>query len=256
MRFMSAFLLFMAVNVLQAQNYYVAHRGASFDAPENTVAAAHLAWENGADAVEIDIHLAADNRVMVIHDKDTHRTCGGKNLTIKNTPSLLLRDLDAGSWKEERFKGEKIPFLEEILATIPEGKTLVVEIKCDKEVIPHLTRIFSKEKHLGQVAFIGFDWETIVEVKKSFPHNMALWLSGSRQAALKKLDEVKAAGLAGINMQYSAIDQELVTAAREKGLEVWAWTVDNPEEAKRLSSVGVTHFTTNRPAWLKEQVGN
>ncbi|HYQ57495.1 MAG TPA: glycerophosphodiester phosphodiesterase family protein, partial [Draconibacterium sp.] len=121
-----------------AQNRFIAHRGASFLAPENTVASAKLAWELGADAVEVDVHLSKDNRVMVIHDKDTKRTCSGKtNLTIAKTPSILLRDLDAGSPKGEEFKGEKIPYLSEIIETIPEGKTLVVEIKAGgDDIIP------------------------------------------------------------------------------------------------------------------------
>ncbi len=253
--FLTAFLM-MLMPLLKAQNFYVAHRGASHDAPENTVAAARLAWEKGADAVEIDIHLAADNRIMVIHDKDTHRTCGGKNLTIKNTPSLILRDLDAGSWKDARFKGERIPYLEEILATLPLGKTLVVEIKCGDEVIPHLSRIMAKSEHRDQVVFIAFGWETIVAVKTNFPANKALWLSGSRNSALKRVAEVKENGLDGINMQYSAIDEELVKAARDLDLDLWCWTVDDPEEAKRLSSLGITHFTTNRPQWLKQQIEN
>ena len=113
-----------------SQNTIIAHRGASYLAPENTVAAAKLAWELGAGAVEVDVHLSKDNRVMVIHDKDTKKTCSGKkNLTIESTPSILLRDLDAGIWKGEEFKGEKIPFLSEIIETVPDGKILVVEIK-------------------------------------------------------------------------------------------------------------------------------
>src|SRR5690606_25591938 len=108
--FTTSVLVFFVLN-LTAQNTYIAHRGASYDAPENTVTAAKLAWEQGADAVECDIHLSKDNRIMVIHDKDTKRTCSNKkNLSIADSPSTLLRDLDAGSWKDKKYKGEKIPF--------------------------------------------------------------------------------------------------------------------------------------------------
>ncbi len=249
-------ILTMMVFALSAQNFYIAHRGASYDAPENTVASAKLAWEAGADAVEIDIHLASDNRVMVIHDKETHRTCSGKNLVVKSTPSVVLRDLDAGSWKDPKFKGEKIPYLEEILATLPEGKTLVVEVKCGSEVVPHLERIMAKCTRKSQVVFIGFGWDTMVDIKKAFPDNKTYWLSGSKQAAVKRLDEVASTGMNGINMQFSAIDEELVSMAKAKNLEVLAWTVDDPQEASRLTALGVTHITTNRPAWLKQQLGN
>lgn len=254
MKFYLTIICSMLFSALVAQNVYIAHRGASYDAPENTVAAARLAWETGADAVEIDVYLASDNRVVVIHDKDTQRTCGGKNFVIKTTPSVVLRDLDAGIWKGEQFKGERIPYIEEVIATVPEGKMLVVEIKCGSEVIPHLERIIGKSEKKGQIVFICFGWETIVNVKKAFPDNKAYWLSGSKQAAIKKLDEIAALGIEGIDMQYQAIDEELVTLAKEKNLEVLAWTVDNPKEAKRLNALGVTWITTNRPAWLKEQL--
>ncbi len=256
MRTVFTLMLTMMVFALPAQNFYIAHRGASYDTPENTVASAKAAWEAGADAVEIDIHLAKDNRVVVIHDKDTHRISGGKSLDVKSTPSEVLRDLDAGSWKDPKFKGEKIPFLEEILATIPEGKTLVVEVKCGSEVIPHLERIMAKCSKKSQVVFISFDWETLLDIKKAFSGNKTYWLSDSKQAAVKRLDEVAASGLNGLNMQSSAIDEELVSLARTKNLEVLAWTVDDPKEARRLNALGITHITTNRPAWLKQQLEN
>ncbi|MGB4078169.1 MAG: glycerophosphodiester phosphodiesterase family protein [Prolixibacteraceae bacterium] len=250
---LSLFLLLLTT-VSDGQNFYIAHRGASHDAPENTVSAVRLAWELGADAVEIDIHLAADNRVMVIHDKDTHRTCTGKNMTVRSTPSVVLRELDAGIWKSPEFKGERIPFLEEVLATVPEGKTLVVEVKCGREVIPHLERVLAKCTRKPKVVFISFGWETIVELKKAFPENEAYFLSGSKQTAVKRLNEAAEAGLSGIDVDYGAIDEELVTLAKERNLEVIAYTVDNSEEARRLSALGITHFTTNRPDWLKKQL--
>ncbi len=254
MRTWITFIFAAFMSAVTAQNYYIAHRGASFDAPENTVASAKLAWELGADAVELDVHLTADNRVMVIHDKDTRRTCNGKNFTIVTTPSIVLRDLDAGSWKDPKFKGERIPFLEEMIATIPEGKNLVVEIKCGSEIIPHLERILNKSTKKSRLIFVSFGWETIVDIKKAFPGNKSYWLSGSKQAALKKLPLVEEMKLNGINMASSAIDDELVKMAGEHHLEVLAWTVDDPVEAKRLSALGITHFTTNRPDWLKQQL--
>jgi glycerophosphoryl diester phosphodiesterase len=237
-----------------AQNFYIAHRGASYDAPENTVASAKLAWEQGADAVEIDVYLASDNRIVVIHDKDTKRTTSGKNMVIKNTPSMVLRDLDVGSWKDPKFKGERIPFIEEIIATVPEGKTLVVEVKCGSEIVPHMERVLLKNPKKEQIMFISFGWETIVDLKKAFPGNKAYWLSDSRQEVRKHLDQIVPSGLDGINLNYSIIDEELVNEAKSKGFPVLAWTVNDPTEAKRLISIGVTHITTSRPQWLKEQV--
>jgi glycerophosphoryl diester phosphodiesterase len=238
----------------QAKPWYIAHRGASHDAPENTVASAKLAWEQGADAVEIDVYLASDNRIVVIHDKNTKRVSGGKNMTIADSPSLILREMEVGSWKGEQFKGEKIPFIEEIIETVPEGKTLVVEVKCGPEIIPHMERVLSKKKCKGEILFIAFGWETITGLKQAFPDSKAYWLSSAKPDVKKRLPEVKSLGLEGVNLQYGIIDQEVVTEAHNLGLEVLAWTVDDPTEARRLIDLGVTKITTNRPGWLREQI--
>ena len=95
------------INIPIMAQQIIAHRGASHDAPENTLASVELGYEQGADAVEIDIHLSKDNRIMVNHDKDTKRTAGN-NLTIKDSNSAELRKLDVGSWKNKKYKGEKM----------------------------------------------------------------------------------------------------------------------------------------------------
>ncbi len=246
--------LVLTASTLFAQKF-IGHRGASYLAPENTVASANLAWESGADAVEIDVYLTKDNRVMVIHDKDTKRTCTGKkNLTIKDTPSVLLRDLDAGSWKGAKYAGEKIPFFSEILETVPEGKTLVVEIKCGSEILPHLERVLEKSGKAEQVVFISFGWNTILDTHKAFPENNCYWLSSSKMNLKNKMEQAAEAGLTGVNLHYKITDEETVKEAHALGLEVLAWTVDDPAEAQRLFEMGVKSVTTNRPAWLKEQV--
>ncbi len=87
-------LTFFSLSVM-AQPYIIAHRGASWLAPENSVASANLAWDLGADAVEIDIYLTKDNKVMVMHDRNTKRTTGGEySFDIKETKSGKLRKID------------------------------------------------------------------------------------------------------------------------------------------------------------------
>ncbi|NQU55020.1 MAG: glycerophosphodiester phosphodiesterase [Bacteroidetes bacterium] len=250
----TAIFIFFTLNII-AQNKFIAHRGASHLAPENTVASAKLAWELGADAVEIDVYLSKDNRVMVIHDKNTKRTCSGKkNLEIKDNPSMLLRDLDAGIWKGEEFKGEKIPFLKEIIETVPDGKTLVVEIKCGSEILPALKRSVEKFEKSKQIVFICFDWKTILDTQKEFPDYKCYWLSSSKSGLNKKMEEAAEKGLAGVNLKYSIIDEAVVAMAEENNLEVLTWTVDDANEAKRLTEIGVVGITTNRPKWLKEEM--
>ena len=250
-------LIFLLAGITtMAQNTFIAHRGASYLAPENTVASAKLAWELGADAVEVDVHLTKDNRVIVIHDKDTKRTCDGKtNLSIAQTPSILLRDLDAGSWKGEEFKGEKLPFLSEIIETVPAGKTLVVEIKAGgDEIIPEIRRVVDNSNKKEQIVFICFGWKTIIATHKEFPDNKCYWLSSLKPGLKKKMEKAAAEGLTGVNLKHSIIDEEIMAQAKDLNLEVLSWTIDDPAEAQRLINIGVSGITTNRPKWLKEQM--
>jgi len=117
----------------------IGHRGASHDAPENTLAAFKLGWEQGADAVELDIWLTKDGKIVCLHDADTKRTTGVLKKVAESTLDEL-RTLDAGTWKDAKWRGEKLPTLTEALAAIPAGKRLVIEIKAGVEILPELAR--------------------------------------------------------------------------------------------------------------------
>jgi len=86
----------------------IGHRGASFDAPENTLASFRRGWEQHADAVELDIRQTKDGRIVVIHDQDTQRVTGVNRLVEEQTLEEI-RQLDAGVWKDSRWVGEKVP---------------------------------------------------------------------------------------------------------------------------------------------------
>ncbi len=243
-------------NQLYAQNtMYIAHRGASWDAPENTLVSVKLAWQKNADAVEIDVHLSKDNRIMVIHDKDTKRTSGEK-LVVKDTNSDELRKMDVGGFKGSDFMGEKIPFLEEVIETIPAGKKLFIEIKCGTEVIPFLKDIVDKSGKIGQLVIIGFDFEVVEKAKNLIPNVPAYWLHNNVMGEYDKkwIEKAKQTGLDGLNFRFKGITPGYAKAVHEAGLKIFTWTVDDPEEAKRLSELGIDGITTNRPEWLKKQV--
>src|SRR5699024_7790571 len=110
--FLSNLVLWMGFSALSQE--IIAHRGASHLAPENTLASVKLGYALGADAVEIDVHLSKDKQILVNHDSDTKRTAQGKNHIIADTDAEELRKLDVGSWKGEKYKGEKMPFLHEV----------------------------------------------------------------------------------------------------------------------------------------------
>lgn len=250
-KFLLPFLLSIFSFTAFAQPAIIAHRGSSFVAPENTVAAANLAWQQNADAVELDIYLSKDNRVVVMHDSNTKRTTG-QDYKIAETSSEILRTLDAGRWKNEQFKGEKIPFLEEMLATIPDGKKMVIEIKCGVEVLPALKTVVNQSGKKKQLVFIAFGWETILATKKLFPKNECFWLSSSATDVQVKLNEKDIRKLDGINLGYKIIDEKVALQAKSKKLDLLAWTVDDPLEAKRLAALGVKAITTNKPDLIRE----
>lgn len=252
------FFLFTAVSCQDkdATSMVIAHRGASHYAPENTVAAAELAWEQGADAVEIDVHLTADDQIVVMHDKDTERTAGEKFI-LSETLMDSLRMLEVGGFKAEKYTGEPIPLLNDIVKTLPDDKTLFVEIKSEKKIVPVLEEAFGDHSKEDQFVFIAFDYETIKAAKKAFPENGAYWLSSQFKADIRtELQRVKDDGIDGVNLKYSIITPEVMAIAQELGLEVYAWTVDDQGKARELQAIGVKGITTNMPDQILAALSN
>src|ERR1043166_5600031 len=99
----------------------VAHRGASYDAPENTLVSQELAWKQGADAAEFDVRATKDGQLAIMHDPTTKRTAG-RDAKFADLTLAELRTLDAGSWKDAKFAGEKVPTIDEMLQHIAPGK--------------------------------------------------------------------------------------------------------------------------------------
>lgn len=245
----------------------VAHRGASHDAPENTLAAQKLAWEQKADAVETDIHLSKDGLLVVMHDKTTKRTAGREGAVVEMTMAEL-KTLDAGSWKAPQFAGEKIPVLDEQLALIPAGKRMLVEIKIGPEIVPELKRALARSGATEKkITIISFNFDSLVEVRKQLPRYETLWLLSYRspEAAKKAktpnptVDEMiqraKAARLTGLDLQHTwPLTAADVKKIRDAGLQLHVWTVDDVAIAKRWIDLGVASITTNRPGWLREQL--
>lgn len=241
----------------------VAHRGASFDAPENTLAAFNLAWEQGADAIEGDFYLTADQQIACIHDKTTKRTAGVE-LKVADSTLDQLRELEYGAWKSEKFQGEPIPTLDEVLATVPPHRQVFVEVKCGAEIVPHMKQVFERSS-LGreQIVVISFSADVIADTKSQIPDVAAFWLTGYKQneetgewspdlpQVLKTLEETRADGL-DTSAEMKVLDQEFMAALREKGHAVHTWTVDDPDQALALQRLAVDSITTNRPQFIRE----
>ena len=242
----------------------IAHRGESFDAPENTLAAVNLAWERGAETVEIDVHLSKDNRVVVIHDFSTKRT-GAIDKKVKNQTLDELKRLDVGSWKNEKYKNEKIPALIEVLNTIPPAKKLIIEIKSGIKLVPYLKNEIIKTKvDPNQIEIISFDYDTVKLVKGQMHDIKVLylvdldynWISKLLTTSVDKLiRKVKNADLDGLNVWAGEIaNEEFIQKVKDEGLLLYVWTVNDPAHAKKLISWGIDGLTTDRAAWMKQQL--
>ena len=241
----------------------VAHRGSSAEAPENTLAAFRLGFEQ-ADAVELDLHLSKDGHAVVMHDKTTKRTAGADKPVAEQTLEEL-KALDAGLWKGERFQGERIPTLSEALALLPDGKRWYLEIKCGPEILPAMKKAIGESgKKTAQLSIIGFGFETMKQAKKLMPELSVYWLaSGKEDPKMKKqadlddlLKKAKEAGLDGLDLDYKfPIDAAFSARMREAGLKLLVYTVDDPVVAKRLADAGVNGITTDKPLAIKKALG-
>jgi len=243
----------------------VAHRGASHDAPENTLAAFQLAWQEGADAIEGDFYLSKDGRVVCIHDSTTKRTAG-KNLKVAAATLAELQALDVGSWKHAKYAGERIPTLADVLATVPPGKRIFIEIKCGPEVLPAVKKaLLASKLKPEQTVIICFKAEVIAAAKKLLPDRKAMWLTSFRKSkatgtwspdAKSVLATLAKTGADGVDCNaHKCVGNEFVQSLRKAGKEFHVWTVDDPAVARRFVNLGVDTITTNRPAFLRKELG-
>ena len=251
--------LFLVTHWAHAQDI-VAHRGASHMAPENTLAAFHLAWKEGADAIEGDFRLTKDGHIVCVHDEDFKRTA---NLPrrVQTLTLAEVQKLDAGSWKGPQFKGELVPTLDDVLAIVPKDKRLFLEIKCGPEIIPALKKSALKP---DQVVFICFSKDVIAQCRQHFPDFKAHWLTSYTEDILGRVEpsskdvfntlaETKSSGL-DINANTDRVTAGVVKQLREGGYEFHCWTVDDVATAKHFRQLGVDSITTNRPGWLRTQL--
>lgn len=243
----------------------IAHRGASYDAPENTMTAFRLAIEQGADGFEGDFYVTHDGPLICLHDKDTERVAGTK-LSVTKAPFATLRGLDVGSWKGLQWKDERMPTMDEVLAFVPAGKKVYLELKSNAEIVTPMARAIAACKLTPeQIVIISFHDEAVAEAKRQLPHLKAYWLTDYKEqqdGSLKPTADEVIATLrrTGADAVSSKALPEHFNAAfikrlREAGYEEFhVWTVDDPAIARFYCELGVSSITTNRPGWLREQL--
>ena len=244
----------------------VAHRGASAEAPENTLPAFRLAWKQSADAIEGDFFLSRDGQVVCIHDRSTKKLAD-RDVDVSKSTLAELRTLDVGKWKAARWTGTRIPTIAEVLATVPTGKRIFIEIKSGPEILPALAReISASGRRDDQLVIISFNEKVIASAARQLPRLKRIWVSSFKQDRLTgswspTLDQLiataKRVHADGVDVQAvdEVVNAALVDAVHAAGLEFHVWTVNDPAQARRLSAMHVDSITTDRPKLIRETLG-
>lgn len=241
----------------------IAHRGASDEAPENTLAAMQLAWQNNADGVEIDVRLTKDQEVVLLHDPILRRTTGNTS-SIADLTLEEVQTLDAGSWKDSRWRGEKIPRLYDVLEQMPKGKVIFVEIKCGAEIVPKLKQVLAAFPQRQQDVFmLGFNPLTMDVAKKNLSdHAVYLNVEPSDQVGpvpLHPVEELIAFAQSyafdGLSLGYdTTIIPPVARKMKNAGFKLAAWTVDDAVTARRVQGMGFDFLLTNHSSLLRPVV--
>jgi glycerophosphoryl diester phosphodiesterase len=238
----------------------VAHRGASHDAPENTLAAFELAWEQDSDGVEGDFYLTSDGKIVCVHDRDTERTAGAKRIVEQSTLARL-RELEYGGWKDRKWKGQIIPTFEQVLLTVPDGKTFVIELKSKTAIVPVLAAELKRlDTSSIRLLIIAFDQATAKACKQRMPSVRVHWLTsfkrgplGYRPTAQQVAAAVREIGAEGVGMKGvpEVIDAEFIQQLTVGGCdEFHVWTIDSVADARYFQDLGAVGITTNRPGMI------
>ncbi|MCL6457692.1 MAG: glycerophosphodiester phosphodiesterase [Gorillibacterium sp.] len=229
-----------------------AHRGASGDAPENTMAAFRLAVQQGADGIELDIQMSRDGQLVVIHDESLDRTTNGKGLVTHYTSAELQR-LDA-SHRFEQYRGESLPLLQEVLAYLaPTSLELNIELKNGlilyegmEEKAIRLVKEYAME---NRVVFSSFNHYSLVklaslapEIERGILYGEGLYEPWNYAGSIQAL---------ALHAHYYSVYPEIVAGAHAAGSKIRPWTVNEDADLRRMIALGVDAVITNYPARMK-----
>jgi glycerophosphoryl diester phosphodiesterase len=246
----------------------IGHRGASAVAPENTLAAFARAMVEGADGIEFDVRLAGDGMPVVIHDATLERT-GLVNGIVSQITSEELQMIDVGSWFDRRsggksteFFGERLPTLQQVFDFFSDKAALLyLEMKSDitggAELADAVVRSIGQNSMRERVIVSSFELSLIEQVKSRDPsiRTAALFEPKvsrplSLMRTMKAVDLAKRFGAEEIALHHALASRRVIGKAKEAGLRVVVWTVDNPDWVERARSLGVTALITNNPALM------
>lgn len=235
------------------------HRGASAEAPENTLPAFRLALAQGADGIELDVWRCATGEVVVVHDEELSRL-SGTPLRVPDSPLAALRALDVGAWKGERFRGERIPLLAEVLEALP-GAIVNVELKSrggrDLALATAAADVIERAGAGSRVVVSSFDWRLLAAFRLASPDVASGLLFEETYAwRIRTYLGIRALRPAAVHPERALATDARIRGWAARGLAVNVWTVDEPAEASRLARAGAAALITNVPARVRAALGD
>jgi glycerophosphoryl diester phosphodiesterase len=226
----------------------VAHRGAPTVAPEHTIPAYEAALEAGADALELDVHLSADDQLVVIHDATLERTTDGRGSVREHTLQQLKR-LDSGRWFGRSFRGQRIQTLSEVLERFRDRAAFVVDLRAGSDFYPGIEERLVTLLQIypgGETTLVtSRDYPALRKCRDLDPDLRTGALVGSRLLSPGTL--APRGLLTALCVPGALTLAPDVAAIREAGLECYAWGVDDPLDARRFIEWGVAGLVTDRP---------
>lgn len=212
------------------------------------MAAFRLALEMKVDGIELDVHMSRDGSIVAIHDSTVDRTTNGKG-RIGAMSLAELRSLDAGSWFNADYAGERIPTLDEVVALVQNRAQLFIEIK-DPDLYPdslesELLFLVRRHRIEDRVCFLSFNQRALRKMRElDDTIRTALLISNVRGDPVRSARSLQASGLA---VQHRRLTLALAEKALGSDLNLIAWTVDDPGDMARMIKAGATAIITNYP---------
>ena len=228
----------------------IAHRGDKTHAPENTLAAFKLAAENGVDAIEFDLKLTADGRVVVLHDQTVNRTTNGTG-SIYQLSFAEVRDLDAGAWFSEKFRAERIPTLDEVFETVDKRLYINVELANyatpGDGLVPKVIDLVKKHGIKNQLLFSSFYARNLQIARLLMPEvpRGLLCKRGIRGSWGRTF--TWRGDYFALHPHRDDVDPRLVFRVQAAGKRVHVWTVNQEEDLKSMIDLGVDAIITDDP---------
>jgi glycerophosphoryl diester phosphodiesterase len=242
----------------------IAHRGNSGPAPACTMAAIRQAVDLGADMIELDVRSSREGVAVIIHNDTVDETTNGSG-PVSSFSVAQLKEMDAGSWKDERYAGERIPTLMEVLEFAKGRVNLSLDLK-EEGIIPAMIGDIQAADMAEDVVICGCcepQAEKIWEIDENLTVllNMDSQLDelakrrGKSEFIREYINRTCRGKLAALNVSFKYVTHELIRRAHLRALPVWTWTVDDRSDMKRMLEMGVDAIYTNWPGRLLEVVG-